>query len=337
MPAIDARDSSEAAGPNVGLIVGLILSALVLILAFVALFIPILKRRRAARNTPPASTLEEFMSKAERERVHEKFYPGHRNSDSMGPLLEDAPNWAPTGRQIRIPRSDLPPLPDNAGHSYDDDHDQDLGPQMKTGPITYTHAPPGLRVLVPQSAPVPASNWLEQPRTAPPPSPDSPASSDSESMYSERSASTRMHNIDFASPPPPVPALPEYLRPRTELPPETLPLARGDTVVVAGLLKSRAKRLPNAPERSMTRTSRIERADSIRSLSPSPTDERPEQPRRTRGTQRAPPPPLPTAVRNDGSFDDTLDDYYTAQPIDRDDDAMSVSSYETVRPTKSAF
>ncbi|KAJ7142112.1 hypothetical protein C8R43DRAFT_1238219 [Mycena crocata] len=322
MPAIAARDSSQSSSPNITLILAIVIGAMVLIVVFVALTIPIIRQRRAARNQPAPSNLEQFMSKAEREKVFDASYSRHHHSessDSTGPLLEDPSDWAPAGRQLRIQPSDLPSLPDNAGDSYDGGH--------KTGPITHSREPPpGLRVSIPQSAPIPASKWVSELRK---PSPSSPVSSDSESMYSERSASTtRMHTVDLSSPPPPVPALPQHLR--LSLPPEEPPLARGNTVVVATLLKSRAQRLAKAPERSLTRTSRIERADSI-TEAPSPEEER----RRTR------PPPLPMhslSVDANGSFADTLE-YYTSQPLESPSSHSpgSVSSYDTVRPARSAY
>ncbi|KAJ7753418.1 hypothetical protein DFH07DRAFT_513880 [Mycena maculata] len=347
MPAIKARDSSESTNssvPNVGLIVAIAVGAVVLILVFVALLISILKQRRAERlATFVPSTVDDFMSKAERERVLEKSYQAHRNSDSMGPLLEDAPNWAQGGRQPRVHLSDLPTLPDNVGASYEEE-DQDLGPHIRTGPITYSHPPPGLRLTIPKSAPIPTSKWLYKPRTEKEPSPSSPDSSESE--YSQRSASTnRMHTIDLASPPPPVPALPEHLRPRTSLPPEEPPLVRGDTILVAGLLKSRAKHML---ERSVTRTSRIERADSI-AEAPSPRGEREKRPRRARGSR---PPPLPMetlSVDADESFAEPLDaetlGYYASQPLESPlspDETSSLSSNDTIMPrpfrsTKSAM
>ncbi|KAJ6630377.1 hypothetical protein B0H10DRAFT_1984374 [Mycena sp. CBHHK59/15] len=339
MPALKARDSSESSGPNLGLILAIVVSALVLIVVLVALFLPIYKQRRNSRNQPPPSTLEQFMNKAERERIREKSYPGHRNSDSMGPLLDEQTNWSQAGRQLRVNSVYIPPLPDNVRdfHGGDDDEDHDLGPQMQTGPIQYTRDPmrsPPLRLSIPQTAPIPTSNWAYQPH-------ESPASAgsteSSQSMYSERTASTaRMHTIDLTSPPPPVPPLPEHLqsqnqspwRPHGLLPPDEPQLARGDTVVVARLLKSRAKRLAGTPERSVTRTSRIERADSIREIvrTPSPPDD-----------QRLRPPPLPLPSDAEAAFADTLA-YYTSQPIDSDspvrspDGTISASSYNTETP-----
>ncbi|KAF7353902.1 MFS general substrate transporter [Mycena venus] len=330
------------------------------------------------------------MGKIDRERALGKSYPGHRkvNSEAMGLLQSPPSNWPPTGRPPQMLAYDLPPLQDNVGYSYGggEDEDYDLGPRIQSGPIAYTRPspPPELHVSIP-SAPNLPSKRSYQPPAVHPPSPPSPASSDSESIYSERSASasTRMHIVDLASPPPPVPALPQhlrrprdelqpegpvttpsrpasarmdsidlasaspsspfpalpqYLRPRSELPPEEPPLARGDTIIVANLLKSRAKRLANAPERSLTRTSRIERADSIKEApSPVSPDEQDERP--WRGAQSTRQQPLSTPTRNmtvdaDGAFADTLE-YYASQPIESprfSDDAMSVSSSETVKP-----
>jgi hypothetical protein len=152
-------------------------------------------------------------------------------------------------------------------------------------------------------------------------------------------------DLPIPTPPSPAPVLPAFLRPLSELPPEEPPLARGDTIVVAGLLKSRAKRLRGtAVERSMTRTERIERADSIREA-PSPDEETAQR------QWRRPPLPVPThtatvdsaysvdsvytytrsdSVDVDASFADTLE-YYTSQPL-----TSPTESVDTVRPTRSA-
>ncbi|KAJ6567071.1 hypothetical protein B0H19DRAFT_1139315 [Mycena capillaripes] len=344
MPALNARDSSGSS-PNTGLIVALVVGALVLTVVLAALLILIFKRRRAARvtNLPP-STYKQFMSHAERNQT---LYSGHRKNDSTGPLLEETPmaNWIP-GRHERMQSSDLPSLPpNNVVHNYssDEDEDHELGPPMQTvGPITYIRpSPPDLRLSIPlpQSASNPPKGRYQAP-TERPPSPASPASSSSEYSEYSASASTRMHAIDLASPPPPVPALPAYLRPRSELSPEEPPLVRGDTVKVAGLLKSRAKRAAKAkaPERSMTRTSHIERADSIKEL-PTPSSESPDEPEERSWRARSPPPPLPTrtmTVDANDSFADTLE-YYTSQPFASPHSPQSVSSYDTIRPTKNTL
>ncbi|KAJ7041904.1 hypothetical protein C8F04DRAFT_111043 [Mycena alexandri] len=343
MPAIQARDSSK----TIGLLVGIIIGSIVLIIGIVVLVLSLLKRRRTVRYAPPPSTLEEFMSKAQRERQN---YLGHRNNDSVGsessgPLLHQTRHWEP---QLPAQPSGLPPLRDNARYSYGaGDEDHELGPQVHAAPTTSTRSPPpGLHVAIPQSsAPIPTKS------VDLPPLDDSPASlysADSDSMYSQRSASTRMQTVDLSSPAtrspaPPVPALPQYLRPRSELPPEEPPLTRGDTVIVATLLKSRAKRLTGAPERSGTRTSRIERADSIREA-PSPTsaDEPTEHQRSWRRVKALPVHTLTAesaysadSVDPSESFDETLE-YYTSQLIDSPASPVSVASYDTVRPTRPA-
>ncbi|KAJ7792751.1 hypothetical protein B0H14DRAFT_3498831 [Mycena olivaceomarginata] len=233
---------------------------------WVAIFM--LKRRRAARNESPPSTHYEQFSDA-------------------------APsNWVP---QHYVQYS-------YAGEDYE------LGPHVtESGPITYAQRspPPGLRLAIPESPPKqpakPLYQKVELEQQQHPPSSPAPVSADScdsESIYSERSASasTRMHTVDLASPAPPVPVLPQYLRrpscpdtvasldsdlspspsspippshtrflrPLSELPPEAPPLAQGDTVLVSHLFKSRAAKRGSGPERSFTRTPRIERADSIR-------------------------------------------------------------------------
>ncbi|KAJ7819042.1 hypothetical protein B0H14DRAFT_2837471 [Mycena olivaceomarginata] len=286
MPALQARDTKS--GPNVGLIVALIVGALILIGVLVALLIFMLKRRRAARTNPrPAPIMSSPRSR-----------PGDLTLDMIkttanpwDPLLQDAApsNWVPQHH-----------VQDSYGGE-----DYELG-----SPTSPTRENPCTR------------RWSWSSST-PPPSPAlaSADSCDSESMYSERSASasTRMHTVDLASPAPPVPALPEpptaplvpvpnatrpaptstpasrsdtnasldsddlsplplvpyppshtrFLLPLSELPPEVPPLARGDTVLVSHLLKSRAAKRGSGPERSFTRISRIERADSIREA-PSP-------------------------------------------------------------------
>ncbi|KAJ7221429.1 hypothetical protein GGX14DRAFT_669705 [Mycena pura] len=368
MPTITSRSAPEPSGPNFALILALVVAAIVLIVVLLALVLPIVKQRRAARRKPVPSTLEEFMDKAERKRVrHEAFtVHGHNSGDSVGtPLLHDAPHpfvAMPAGRHSRIlPLNLPPPLPDNIARSYgdgDSDDDDDPAPQVRTGPIGRTRAdarPPGIRVAVPQSAPIPNLNIKRrsQPRAqaqaaqpAPAPAIDTSefdSDSDSDSVYSQRTASivrrgTRMNTIPLS--PPPVPALPpspsHFPPPRSALPPEDPPLARGDTIVVSSLLKSRARRLADGdrgstrlPRRSKTRTEHIERAGSITEI-PSPQSDSEED------EWDAPRDPR---LSVDGRFSETLA-YYTSQPVDGNaDGTMSVSSYETVtqRPTRSAI
>ncbi|KAJ8095982.1 hypothetical protein PM082_015203 [Marasmius tenuissimus] len=112
--------------------------------------------------------------------------------------------------------------------------------------------------------------------------------SDTDSAYSQGSASTRLHG-DFSTHrneiPPPVPALPDYLRRPTVTMPMTEsttqaqgeeeeeldengnPLQRVPTILIAGLLKKRARRSGSGgpPTRQLSRVSRIERSDSITS------------------------------------------------------------------------
>src|SRR5262249_2481252 len=123
-------------------------------------------------------------------------------------------------------------------------------------------------------------------------------------------------------------------------PPETLPLARGDTITVAHLLKSRARRLDPTPQRSLTRTEHIERVGSIRDV-PSPIqsdsddDSRPRYSRRLRASR---PPRLPMhtlSVDSESGFGETLE-YYSAVPgvdftaSEYSEGTVSASSYETV-------
>ncbi|KAK1221689.1 hypothetical protein PQX77_015519 [Marasmius sp. AFHP31] len=117
---------------------------------------------------------------------------------------------------------------------------------------------------------------------------DYESDSDTNSAYSQGSASTRLHG-DFTPlrneiPPPPVPMLPEYLRRPTpvqgeqekvkegegkeeeELDEDGNPLQRVPTILIAGLLKKRARRSGGGPPtRQLSRVSRIERSDSIMS------------------------------------------------------------------------
>ncbi|KAJ7071788.1 hypothetical protein B0H15DRAFT_957525 [Mycena belliarum] len=313
MPVVNARDTSTSSGPNVGLIVGILFLALISIGGLVALLLLLLKKRRAAHGDLPETALEGFMG-------GKKSYLGHHKSDSTGPLIQRAPTWEPPAdRQIKIPRTELPLPPYNGGSSGEEDFE--LGPQVPTDPTRYARAPPPRpRVGISQAPPFPSTR-LYQPRAASPPPPASPVSAASTaSLYSESSTS-RMHTPDLVSPPPPVPALPAYLRPpphtspilefepsptppplptltnqlRSELPPEAAPLTRGATRAVADLLKKRAKRAANDPTRSLTYTSRIERADSIWDA-PSPADE--------------PIPPLPRPT-NRVSTATVVYDYYT--------------------------
>jgi hypothetical protein len=110
-----------------------------------------------------------------------------------------------------------------------------------------------------------------------------------------------------ASAPAPAPVLPLHPRPR-ELPSpaQAPPLARGDTLLIATLLKSRAKRRADAPEQQ-ERVSHIERAGSIReapspvspSLSPAAQDAQDAQSRL----------PLPTCTTTMDSLADTPEGY----------------------------
>ncbi|KAJ6500836.1 hypothetical protein C8R45DRAFT_979301 [Mycena sanguinolenta] len=350
MPALHARNDS---GANMGLIILLAIAGLLLIIIFVALVFFVLRWRRAARKQPVPSSHQLLTVKPKRV---EKSYPGHRrtSSESMGLLLQKpSASGAP---QVQAQPYDLrPPQYNYVGA----DEDPNMGPRTDSGrstPSARPPAPPALHVSIPPSASAPPPERIYQPNVEQTPL----DSSDTDSAYSELSASTRMHTVDFASPPPPVPALPQHLRLhnelhaqvrgdaidrpqytftpartetvdlsspssespfpspnlypglRSELPPEEPPLVRGHTVVVSNLLKSRARHLADTPQRSGTRTSHIERADSIRAAPPlSPNESIPET--------------LESLV-------DTLE-YYNSQPIESPqspDDAMSVYSYETV-------
>ncbi|KAL0056691.1 hypothetical protein AAF712_016702, partial [Marasmius tenuissimus] len=93
-----------------------------------------------------------------------------------------------------------------------------------------------------------------------------PGAGTSENPHAHDQAST-------ITPPPPVLALPEYLRRPTVTPEEKEEeeeedgneLQRVPTVLIAGLLKKRARRSGGPPTRQLSRVSRIERSDSIMS------------------------------------------------------------------------
>ncbi|KAJ7063721.1 hypothetical protein C8F01DRAFT_1134088 [Mycena amicta] len=345
MPALTARAASSSPSPstiNIILIVALSVAALLLVSVIVAFVLPLCKSRRAARkqSPPPVTTLDEFMSKAQREHIREKAYATHRQNRSVG---EDTPLVVDDVRQHLLPLESI---------------SRGEGPSSR-------ELLPGLRIVVPAAKTTKQSS---------PGSPQSGMSSDSE--YSQRSAGTiaarnreRMQTIDLASPPPPVPALPAHLKPkpqplplissrksevllsepmtspqtltlddtlylglRSELPPETPPLVRGDTVTVAGLLKSRARRLDNGNEssihRSQTRTSYIERTGSIKEA-PSPTDS-PDSPRARRVSHwRLQLPVHSASVDSDTSgFGESLGSYGNRS-------TSPTSSLETVVPAAS--
>ncbi|KAF7359046.1 hypothetical protein MSAN_01245500 [Mycena sanguinolenta] len=205
MPTLQARGAFDFSA-NIGLVVGLAIVGLLLIITFVVLVISVLQWRRAARKQSVPSSHELLTAKPKRV---EKFYPVHRkaSSESMGLLLQKpSTSWAP---QVQAQPYGLH-LPQ---YSYvgAEDEDHNVDPRIESGrstPATRLPIPLALRVSIPQPAPAPPSERLSQPSVEP----SSLGSSDSESAYSALSASTRMHTIDFASPPPPVPALPQHLR-----------------------------------------------------------------------------------------------------------------------------
>ncbi|KAF7298344.1 MFS general substrate transporter [Mycena kentingensis (nom. inval.)] len=219
-----SASTSVRSGPNVGLIVALSVGIVVFICIIVAVSLPIIKRRRAAKNRPPPSTLEDFMGKADPDEVKHK--PTHLHNDSVGsrevdegtPLVaSDAQAFVAAGNHSRVP-----------GRPIDDDAYQ---PTVRSGPAGAARPLPPLQVVIPQSAPSRKSQW------APPhwqqqqqPSPTSAMTTDSE--YSQFSAPAtsirnrdRMQTIDLSSPPPPVPAVPIHLRalPQPQAQPHPLP------------------------------------------------------------------------------------------------------------------
>ncbi|KAL0569837.1 hypothetical protein V5O48_012125 [Marasmius crinis-equi] len=144
-------------------------------------------------------------------------------------------------------------------------------------------ASPSLPQIPPPPPPPPARAVLPEPAADDDVESDYSAS-DTESAYSQFSASTRQQREFFRdeAPPPPVPPLPEYLRqpqiPITipgpteinaeqaeeeeELDEEGNPIKRAPTILIANLLKKRARR-SGEPTRQSSRVSRIERSDSI--------------------------------------------------------------------------
>ncbi|KAK0468641.1 hypothetical protein IW261DRAFT_1020066 [Armillaria novae-zelandiae] len=124
------------------------------------------------------------------------------------------------------------------------------------------------------------------------PTPVSPSSSvSSDSIYSQASASTRRHTmLSMYEVPPPVPRIPFAFRatlgprPLPQVPDDVLKrvhegeqgdLNRMPTKVIAGLVKGRVQRTKGADlDRQASKVSRIERADSIKSVAtPSDDDE----------------------------------------------------------------
>ncbi|KAJ7290228.1 hypothetical protein C8J57DRAFT_1492954 [Mycena rebaudengoi] len=268
MPVIEARTSSETSSSNIGLIVAIVAALVILSLILLSFFTPLFKKLRARRRS----------------------YTGHRYSASSH-LLGEHSSSSHAGHQLQSPDLPMQEVP------VDEDDEYELGPRVE--PRDFTSSPP-LRVSIPQPPSIPTSHSSHVA-----PASGLPSAASSDSVYSARSP---MPTVGLASPPP-VPALPAHLRlPLTTLPLEEEPLSRGNTVVVAGLLKSRAKRLGRTATRSDARTSRIERANSIKeALSPierSPT--RPPLPMRTVSNTMDSPP--------NTSFAGTLD-YYTFQSI----------------------
>ncbi|KAK0200255.1 hypothetical protein DFS33DRAFT_1277731 [Desarmillaria ectypa] len=155
------------------------------------------------------------------------------------------------------------------------------------------------RLLIPGKGDpaIPASRYLltrpiakmETPAESPSMSPSSSVSS--ESVYSQASASTRRHSmLSMYEVPPPVPSIPlafrpsSRVRPLPQVPDHVLKrvheeekqgdLHRMPTKVIAGLVKGRVKRTGGADlERYASKVSRIERADSIKSLATPSDDE----------------------------------------------------------------
>ncbi|KAJ7310606.1 hypothetical protein DFH08DRAFT_822991 [Mycena albidolilacea] len=322
MPALlQTRSDASKSGPNIGLVVGLILAALVLIVLLVALVICIRKQQqRRARALPmqsPPGADDSEQSALKTGGRFGRFHPGQHHkthSESTGPLLQDAPlNPVSPGRHVRFaPRYDQSSLQDYVGSTYGG---ADEDPGVESGSIRSPRPSfsPDIPLLeLPRPAPSPPPNRLGPQRTRGLPASPAPALPQHLCQHSEQepmkppllreatgvvahhhsasaftpSTSPRTlppHSLPTPAPPveiiaprpvpasapAPAPVLPLHPRPR-ELPspPQAPPLARADTLLVATLLKSRAKRRADAPEQQ-ERVSHIERAGSIREA-PSP-------------------------------------------------------------------
>ncbi|KAK7005872.1 MFS general substrate transporter [Favolaschia claudopus] len=201
-----------AASTNTGLIVGLIVAAVLVTILLLFIIMAVLqRRRRAGRNSSADGT--QFSPEKMMLSKHQR-----NDSESIGLLRQAAPAAAPspppTGAKV------LPTLPKAAGAYYNPyevagQEDYDLVPRTQYAPLTHPRpspSPHNLHVAIPLP-PAPSSRSYE-PKAGRIPSPISAASSDSESLYSERSAVSARPRapIDLASPPPPVPTLPPYLR-----------------------------------------------------------------------------------------------------------------------------
>ncbi|KAG7440970.1 uncharacterized protein BT62DRAFT_1012188 [Guyanagaster necrorhizus] len=170
-------------------------------------------------------------------------------------------------------------------------------PPATPPPVPGPKSLPQLIIPGKDSPAIPASRYLltrpiakmETPIESPPMSSSSSVSS--ESLYSQASASTRRHTmLSVYEVPPPVPPIPfafrssSGLRALPQIPDHVLKRARGEeqkdelhrmsTKVIASLVKGRVKRTKGADlDRYGSRVSRIERADSIKSIATSSDEE----------------------------------------------------------------
>ncbi|KAJ7221427.1 hypothetical protein GGX14DRAFT_558921 [Mycena pura] len=300
MPMIQHRDSQDPSS-HPARTIALIGVAIVLLVALVAFSLHLLHKRRARepheRSVPNVVFDKLYAIDGADDFIRGPLLPTYVPFDAERPS-QDLPSDAP----LHSPRSDMA-LSLLSARSDRREVDDDRAGHAPT------RVPPlRLHITIPQipqttSASTSKSQMHYHPHAQQQPEPKhqqqqpsalTPSSVTSGSIYSQPSASTttrlrtQWHTVDLSTPPPLPPLPPRFLfspppeaprprlpsppdepRLRLQLPPEELPLVRGDTVVVAGLLKSRARRSADAPQRSKTRTAQIERVGSITEI-PSP-------------------------------------------------------------------
>ncbi|KAF7295870.1 MFS general substrate transporter [Mycena chlorophos] len=336
-PRNSNSNPSSSPSVDIGLVVGLSIGAVVLLVVLAALLLPSWKARRGrASKRPMPTTLQEFMSKA---GPYAGYQQQHRREDSFVenmPLVAPQPFRPPPAPQ---PEPYNPPRqPPGLGL-----HVVIPEAHAPTAPLRYARRPPSPELESPDSSASSESEYSQRSASTrraktldfvspPPPVPPLPANLQQPEHMQKRRKSSRRDKAKAtqAKPEPePLPQVNEdeaialtadtpmlnsslHLGLQSELSPEASPLSRGDTVVVAGLLKSRARRLENSHiERSMTRTSVIERAGSIRE-GQSPEDV-PEHRASAYWRPRLP----PTKVLSVES-EDSLDFYETTPVEERD-------------------
>ncbi len=201
----------------------------------------------------------------------DRSLPSSLMEESSTPLLQSSFGSRHTSPQTSPPATPSPvPSPKNLPHLLIPGKDDPAIPASR-----YLLTRPIAKMETPIETPLPIS-------------PSSSVSSDS--IYSQASASTRRHTmLSMYEAPPPVPPIPfafrssPGLRPLPQVPDDVLKrvheeeqgnLNRMPTKVIAGLVKGRAKRTKGADfDRHATRVSRIERADSIKSVATPSDDE----------------------------------------------------------------